>query len=149
MGAERGRRASLSDTPSGQERLKHCQLALEGAGAEGCSSSRAAGRSPAGGKGAQRARVDPETVLRFKVEKAGGRILGQSGERRSRGTMAPPSSRERIQARQYDIVAQPANGSSTCCANTVMLEGRRLGALLSVPTESDCRFWKPRRRCRR
>ena len=41
---------------------------------------------------------------------------------------------------KYDIVAQPANGSMHMLRYTVMLEGRRLGALLSVPTESDCRF---------
>jgi hypothetical protein len=61
-----------SDTPSGQERLKHCQLALEGAGAEGLLvfGERLDGYLPE-----ERARsvhgVDPETVLRFKVEKQG------------------------------------------------------------------------------
>src|SRR5216684_1356678 len=61
-----------SDTPSGQERLKHCQLALEGAGAEGLLvfGERLDDHLPE-----ERARsvhgVDPETVLRFKVEKQG------------------------------------------------------------------------------
>jgi hypothetical protein len=61
-----------SDTASGQERLKHCQLALEGAGAEGLLvfGERLDGHLPE-----ERARsvhgVDPETVLRFKVEKHG------------------------------------------------------------------------------
>ncbi len=61
-----------SDTPSGQERLKHCQLALEGAGAEGLLvfGERLDGHLPE-----EKARsvhgVDPETVLRFKVEKQG------------------------------------------------------------------------------
>ncbi len=61
-----------SDTPSGQERLKHCQLALEGAGAEGLLvfGERLDAYLPE-----ERARsvhgVDPETVLRFKVEKQG------------------------------------------------------------------------------
>jgi len=61
-----------SDTPSGQERLKHCQLALEGAGAEGLLvfGERLDGQLPE-----EKARsvhgVDPETVLRFKVEKQG------------------------------------------------------------------------------
>lgn len=61
-----------SDTPPGQERLKHCQLALEGAGAEGLLvfGERLDGYLPE-----ERARsvhgVDPETVLRFKVEKQG------------------------------------------------------------------------------
>ena len=61
-----------SDTPSGQERLKHCQLALAGAGAEGLLvfGERLDGHLPE-----EKARsvhgIDPETVLRFKVEKQG------------------------------------------------------------------------------
>lgn len=41
---------------------------------------------------------------------------------------------------KYEIRAQPASGSAHMLRYTVMFEGRRLGALLSVPTESDCRF---------
>lgn len=41
---------------------------------------------------------------------------------------------------KYDIRAQPASGSAHMLRYTVMFEGRRLGALLSMPTESDCRF---------
>ena len=41
---------------------------------------------------------------------------------------------------KYDIVAQPASGSMHMTRYTVLLNGKRLGALLSVPTESDCRF---------
>jgi hypothetical protein len=41
---------------------------------------------------------------------------------------------------KYDIVAQPANGSMHMLRYTVLLNGKRLGALLSAPTESDCRF---------
>lgn len=41
---------------------------------------------------------------------------------------------------RYDIVAQPAAGSMQMMRYTVLLNGKRLGALLSVPTESDCRF---------
>ena len=55
--------------------------------------------------------------------------------------MAPPMlERRQYKIGKYDIVAQPANGSMHMLRYTVMLEGRRLGALLSVPTESDCRF---------
>ena len=55
--------------------------------------------------------------------------------------MAPPMlERKQYKIGKYDIVAQPANGSMHMLRYTVMLEGRRLGALLSVPTESDCRF---------
>jgi hypothetical protein len=41
---------------------------------------------------------------------------------------------------KYDIRAQPATGSAHMLRYTVLLNGKRLGALLSVPTESDCRF---------
>ena len=41
---------------------------------------------------------------------------------------------------KYDIRAQPAVGSAHMLRYTVMLNGKRLGALLSMPTESDCRF---------
>jgi hypothetical protein len=41
---------------------------------------------------------------------------------------------------KYDIVAQPAAGSAHMMRYTVLFNGKRLGALLSVPTESDCRF---------
>jgi hypothetical protein len=41
---------------------------------------------------------------------------------------------------KYDIRAQPAAGSAHMLRYTVMLDGKRLGALLSMPTESDCRF---------
>ena len=41
---------------------------------------------------------------------------------------------------KYDIRAQPASGSAHMLRYTVLLDGRRLGALLSMPTESDCRF---------
>ncbi|HTG98384.1 MAG TPA: hypothetical protein VL982_13140 [Burkholderiales bacterium] len=41
---------------------------------------------------------------------------------------------------KYDILAQPAAGSAHMLRYTVMLNGRRLGALLSMPAESDCQF---------
>ena len=41
---------------------------------------------------------------------------------------------------KYDIRAEPAAGSAHMLRYTVMLDGKRLGALLSMPTESDCRF---------
>ena len=59
-----------SDTPGGRERLKHCELALAGAGAEGLliHGERLAGHAPE-----EKARsvhgVDPQTVLRLRVEK--------------------------------------------------------------------------------
>ena len=53
--------------------------------------------------------------------------------------MSTPAAR-RFKLGKYDIVAQPAAGSAHMLRYTVLLEGRRLGAQLSVPCESDCRF---------
>jgi hypothetical protein len=52
----------------------------------------------------------------------------------------PAVERRNFKIGKYDIVAQPAFGSAHMLRYTVMLNGKRLGALLSVPTESDCRF---------
>src|SRR5258706_7075390 len=52
----------------------------------------------------------------------------------------PMLERKQYKIGKYDIVAQPAAGSMHMLRYTVMLNGKRLGALLSVPTESDCRF---------
>ncbi len=52
----------------------------------------------------------------------------------------PAVERRNFKIGKYDIVAQPALGSAHMLRYTVMLNGRRLGALLSVPTESDCKF---------
>jgi hypothetical protein len=52
----------------------------------------------------------------------------------------PAVERRNFKIGKYDIVAQPAVGSAHMLRYTIMLNGRRLGALLSVPTESDCRF---------
>jgi hypothetical protein len=46
----------------------------------------------------------------------------------------------RFKLGKYDVIAQPASGSMHMLRYTVLLEGKRLGALYSVPCESDCRF---------
>lgn len=51
-----------------------------------------------------------------------------------------PVERRRFKIGKYDILAQPAAGSMHMLRYTVMLNGKRLGALLSMPSESDCRF---------
>jgi hypothetical protein len=48
--------------------------------------------------------------------------------------------RRQFKIGKYDIVAQPACGSMHMLRYRVLLNGKRLGALLSMPTESDCRF---------
>lgn len=46
----------------------------------------------------------------------------------------------RFKVGKYDVIAQPVPGSAQMLRYTVMFGGKRLGALLSVPTESDCKF---------
>ena len=59
----------------------------------------------------------------------------------SRELMAPsPQQRRQFKIGKYDILAQPALGSMHMLRYTVMLNGKRLGAFLSMPTESDCKF---------
>ncbi len=41
---------------------------------------------------------------------------------------------------KYEIIAQPIPYSAHMLRYTVYLDGRRLGALASQPTESDCLF---------
>src|SRR5436190_24226825 len=48
--------------------------------------------------------------------------------------------RKQYKIGKYDIVAAPAAGSMHMLRYTVLLNGKRLGALLSMPTEADCRF---------
>jgi hypothetical protein len=40
----------------------------------------------------------------------------------------------------YEIVAQPIAGSAQMLRYTVFLGRKRIGAMASMPTESDCRF---------
>lgn len=51
-----------------------------------------------------------------------------------------PVERRRFKVGKYDILAQPAPGSMHMLRYTVMLDGRKIGSQLSVPSESDCRF---------
>ena len=50
-----------------------------------------------------------------------------------------PESRQ-FKIGKYDIDARPAFGSAQMLRYTVMLKGKRLGVLFSMPSESDCKF---------
>ena len=64
-----------------------------------------------------------------------------SPQRAAGGAAAVDSmSSKRFKLGKYDIVAQPIAGSSHMLRYTVLLDGKRLGALFSVPCESDCNF---------
>ena len=52
----------------------------------------------------------------------------------------PAPERRQFKIGKYDIDARPAFGSAQMMRYTVMLKGKRLGALFSMPSESDCRF---------
>jgi hypothetical protein len=49
-------------------------------------------------------------------------------------------SRSRFMVGKYEVIAQPIPGSAHMLRYTVFLKGTRIGAMASVPTESDCRF---------
>jgi hypothetical protein len=71
-----------ADSAPGQDRLKHCRLVIEGASAEGLLvfGERLEGHAPE-----EKARtvygVDPQTVVRFKVEKRGEQYWAVWGKR--------------------------------------------------------------------
>ena len=48
--------------------------------------------------------------------------------------------RKRFMVGKYEIIAQPIANSAHMLRYTVFVDGNRIGALLSMPTESDCRF---------
>lgn len=48
--------------------------------------------------------------------------------------------RTRFMVGKYEVVAQPIPGSAHMLRYTVSVGGTRIGATVSVPTESDCRY---------
>lgn len=52
----------------------------------------------------------------------------------------PKAERMQFKVGKYDVIAQPMHGSAHMLRYTVRLHGKRLGALASMPTESDCKF---------
>ena len=46
----------------------------------------------------------------------------------------------RFMVGKYEIIARPIPHSAHMLRYTVLVDGKRIGALASVPTESDCRF---------
>jgi len=50
------------------------------------------------------------------------------------------SSHARFKLGKYEVIAQPMLGSAQMLRYTVLVNGKRIGALASRPTESDCRF---------
>jgi hypothetical protein len=49
-------------------------------------------------------------------------------------------SRSKFMVGKYEVIAQPIPGSAHMLRYTVFFKGTRIGAMASVPTESDCRF---------
>ncbi len=52
----------------------------------------------------------------------------------------PVVERKRFMVGKYEVVAQPIPYSTHMLRYTVFVAGKRIGALASMPTESDCRF---------
>ena len=52
----------------------------------------------------------------------------------------PTIAGRRFSVGKYEIVATPIARSAHMLRYTVFLEGKRIGAMVSVPSESDCRF---------
>lgn len=48
--------------------------------------------------------------------------------------------RRRFMVGKYEVVAQPIPGAAHMLRYTVFLDRKRIGAMVSLPTESDCRF---------
>jgi hypothetical protein len=52
----------------------------------------------------------------------------------------PTIDSRRFTVGRYEVIAKPIPGSAHMLRYTVFLQGVRVGALASFPTESDCRF---------
>ena len=52
----------------------------------------------------------------------------------------PTVERRKFKIGKYDVIAQPIPNSAHMLRYTVFVGGKRIGATVSVPTESDCRF---------
>lgn len=52
----------------------------------------------------------------------------------------PTVERRRFKVGKYDIIAHPIPNSAHMLRYNVFVGGKRIGATVSVPTESDCRF---------
>ena len=52
----------------------------------------------------------------------------------------PVIERKRFMVGKYEIIAHPVPYSAHMLRYTVFVDRKRIGSLLSVPTESDCRF---------
>lgn len=79
------------------------------------------------------------------ARKQGAQAAGASGARemskprKAEGGLAAHPMRQRFAIGKYEVVAQPIPGSAQMLRYTVFLDGERIGATASVPTESDCR----------
>jgi len=52
----------------------------------------------------------------------------------------PTIAARRFTIGKYDIIATPMPHSAHMLRYTVLLDGKRIGAMASMPSESDCRF---------
>jgi hypothetical protein len=71
-----------------------------------------------------------------------GRDLGAGKERchQDFSMTIPTAKGKRFSVGKYDIIASPISYSAHMLRYTVFVDGRRIGATASLPSESDCRF---------
>src|SRR5687768_4147107 len=88
-------------------------------------------------------RGNPEGTPQDRHRSAQARRRGQARRQSqaSGGRMSIPTvERRRFKVGKYDIIAHPIPNSAHMLRYTVFVGGKRIGATVSVPTESDCRF---------
>jgi hypothetical protein len=69
--------------------------------------------------------------------------MSGSGSRKKAAPRQPVGERrrqERFMVGKYEVVADSLHGSTHMRRYSVFFEGRRIGAQVSMPSESDCRF---------
>lgn len=52
----------------------------------------------------------------------------------------PTVERRQFKVGKYDVIAEPLSGAAHMLRYVIFAQGKRIGALVSIPTESDCRF---------
>ncbi len=52
----------------------------------------------------------------------------------------PSAERKQYRIGKYEIIAQPIPHSAHMLRYSVFVDGKRIGAMASMPSESDCRF---------
>ena len=74
------------------------------------------------------------------VSNTGKSLIPEAGSSAGPREYRGPAGRTRFMVGKYEVVAQPIPGATHMLRYTVSVAGRRIGATVSVPSESDCRY---------